>query len=218
MINRVENPCGLISELFLISMFWIFATPSEIRNKAFFLELLCFILLSTKTLLIKIFLVFSTPPVNVNSSCLFHVKLLHINFSIDVLKQPLILNATFPVLPILTLFISTVFLMYSVCSHFSLLVWNKKSPFSTTKFFIWIETFSYPDISVKLIAWQGLLIILSEIEIDNSKPDIFPTTTLFWRELHPAEKVVRMFTLKLTELMSKVKAPGATTHRQITKA
>ena len=161
---------------------------------------------------------FSALPVNVKKSGFFQVILMKVNFSIDTLKQPLTLNATFSVLWIVTLLISIVFLMCSICSHLSLLVWNMKPPFSTTESFTWIDTFPYPDVSVKLMVWHGLLIILSEIESHNWKPDILPTSNSFGRGSYTSGKIVKIFTSKLTDLMSKVKISGATTYWEILKA
>ena len=60
--------------------------------------------------------------------------------------------------------------------------------------------------------------MLPEIESDNSRPNISFTSTFFWRVLNPSEKVVRILTLKSTDLKFKVKIPGASKYREIAKA
>ena len=175
-------------------------------------------MLLARLFLIRTFFVFSTPPVKVNISCFFHVILLHVNFSIDMLKQPWTVNVTFPVLQIVTLYISIISLICSEGLHLSLLFLNIKSPLLITKSSRWIVRFSYSDSLLKLIAWLVLLATLSEIERDKWKSDMSVATLFFWRALNPSEKVVRIFTLKLTDLMFKVKMLGARAYRKIAKA
>ena len=219
-IVTAENLFGLLLDiptLSLISIFCITATLSLIRKKAFVSVLLYFALLLASILFIRTFLVFSTPPVNISNSRSFHVILVHVNFSIDMLKQPWTLNVTFPVLQIVTLYISIISLLCSEVSHLSLFFSNIKSPLLITKSFIWIVRFSYSDISRKLTAWLLLLTILSEIETHNWNTNLFWTTRFLLRVLNPWEKVVRMFTLKLIELMFKVKMLAARAYRKIVK-
>ena len=131
-----ENLFGLIRDipaLSSISVFCIFAIPSLIRNKGFVSDILYFILLLARIFVIRMLFVFSTPPVKVNISCFFHVILLHVNFLIDILKQPWTVNVTFPVLQIVTLYISIIFLICSKALHLSLLFLNIKSPLLITK-------------------------------------------------------------------------------------
>ena len=75
-----------------------------------------------------------------------------------------------------------------------------------------------PCVSIKSIAWHGLLIILFEYEGDNWDPDIFSTTTSFQRVLKPSKNIVTTFLFKLTDIISKGKTSGAITYREIAKA
>ena len=119
-----------------MSVFCISATLSLIRNKAFVSDLLYFILSLARIFFIRTFLVFRMPPLNVNNSCFSHVILLHVNFSTDMLKQPRTLNVTFPVLQIVTLYISIISLICSEGLHLSLFFSNIKSPLLITTSFI----------------------------------------------------------------------------------
>ena len=162
--------------------FWIFTVHFSIRNNAFHSELL----LPGRMFSIRIFFIFSETLLNVNNSCFFHVRLRHINLLKDMLKQPLAFNATVLEFKIVTLFISIIFLTFSVGLQLSLLFLNINLPFWIIESSTWIETFSYPDRSLKLTAWLGLLIILFDIESNNEQPDILPNT-FFPIELCPSE-------------------------------
>ena len=158
----------------------------------------------------RMFLMFNSTPLNVNNGCFFSVILVHINLSKETSKQPLTNNATSFALGNVTLIISILFLTLFLRVHIF--------PFlSIIESLTCMETFLYPDVLLTLIESLGLLITLFEIESNNGNPDI--SVTIFSPAgMDFSEKMLRMFTLKLTELKFRLKTSPVILEFEILKA
>ena len=165
----------------------------------------------------RMFLMFNSTPLNVNNGCFFSVILVHINLSKETSKQPLTNNATSFALGNVTLIISILFLTLFLRVHIFPFLSNNNAPFSIIESLTCMETFLYPDVLLTLIESLGLLITLFEIESNNGNPDI--SVTIFSPAgMDFSEKMLRMFTLKLTELKFRLKTSPVILEFEILKA